>query len=598
MAEVVVFIQVRAYPRRDDSLPGIFLLEIKMSKEKNLNKNADKCDLKQKKENAEPLKIFIAVVPFLIGVYYEWTSCLASMFLLGYLWYCFRMNGKIQIFWSLPILAAVVIPVAYGISTFWAVDSGMALFGMVKFLSLPLFVLAVQQTGKEERESLTDYVPSSGMIMVILSWILGMVPVLEVHFGVNGRLAGFFQYPNTFALYLLVGIIILVSKGQWDKAKVFNIFILFTGILLTGSRTGFALLVATVLCFCFLIREKRVRLGLLGILFLLVAATGIYVVVSGNTGAVGRYLTASFSSSTFLGRLLYYKDAIPVIFRHPFGLGYMGYYFTQGAFQTGVYSVVNIHNELLQFLMDIGWIPAGILIWAVIKGIISGGVKERLIIVMILLHSLVDFNLQFLSIFFVLFSVIVINEKNTGEKLRKSVLVTGVVLISCVSLYFGLDSALYYLKQYSASAHLYPGNTNAWMQLLVTAEDTEEMDEIAEKILVMNPDNPLANNAKARVSYASGDFGKMISYKQAALKYYRYDLEEYLDYFNMLYVGYQLYIENDDPDSASICRDQLLKIPNMIEEVLNETDPLAYRIHDKPELEMPKEYKDILRLLE
>lgn len=543
----------------------------------------------------KPLKIFIAATPFLLGVYYEWTSCLASMFLLGYLWYCFRMNGKIRIFWSLPLFAAAVLPVAYGISTFWAVDSGMALFGMVKFLPLPLFVLAVQQTEKEERERLTDYVPASGMIMVILSWVLGLIPVLENYFRVNGRLAGFFQYPNTFALYLLVGIIILLSKGRWNKDKVLNLLVLLAGILLTGSRTGFILLAATILYFFFGIREKKARLGLLGILALLMAVTGIYVIISGDTGVIGRYLTASFSSSTFLGRILYYKDALPVILRHPFGLGYMGYYFTEGSFQTGVYSVVNIHNELLQFLLDIGWIPTGILAWALIKGIISGKTKERIIIIVILLHSMLDFNLQFLSIFFILFSVIEISEKNVKESARKGVLVAGMVLISGASLYFGLDSALYYLKQYPASVTLYPGNTNAWMQLLGKAEEVEEMDEIAEKILVLNPDNPLANNAKARVSYANGDFGNMITYKELSLQYYRYDLEEYLDYFNMLYVGYQLYTENNDMSSAEVCRERIIEMPDMLQNVLDKTDPLAYCIQDKPELELPEEYEQILR---
>lgn len=549
----------------------------------------------KKKANIEPLKIFIAAVPFLIGVYYEWASCLVCILLMGYLCYCFKTNGEIQISWSVPLFAAALIPAAYGISAFWAVDSGMALFGMAKFLPLPLFVLAAQQTEKEERKSLTDYVPASGMIMVILSGILGLIPVLETYFRVNGRLAGFFQYPNTFALYLLVGIIILLSKRDWTKGKMFILLVLSLGILFTGSRTGFILFAAVLLCFCFLIHDKRVRLGLVGILVLSAAVTGVYVLVSGNTGTVGRYLTASFTSSTFLGRILYYKDALPVILRNPFGLGYMGYYFTQGTFQTGVYSVVNIHNELFQFLLDIGWIPTAILAAALIKGIISGKAKERLIIIVILLHSMLDFNLQFLAIFFILLSVIDIDGRKTGKKLGKSVLAVSAAVLCCVSLYFGVDSALYYLKQYSASAALYPGNTNAWMQLLGSAEDAEAMDEIAEKILAMNPDNPLANNAKARVSYSNGDFGNMITYKELSLEYYRYDLEEYLDYFNMLYVGYQLYTENNDLGSAEVCRERMSEIPNMFKEVLDKTDPLAYRIQDKPELELPEEYEQILR---
>ena len=175
---------------------------------------------------------------------------------------------------------------------------------------------------------------------------------------------------------------------------------------------------------------------------------------------------------------------------------------------------------------------------------------------------------------------------------------TGAVLIACVSIYFGTDSMLYYLKQYQASAYLYPGNTNAWMQLLGSEEDAEKMDVIAEKILALNPENPLANNAKAQVAYNSGDFANVIVYKERSLKYYRYELKEYLDYFNMLYTGYQLYLENNDSRSADICRKHLLKIPGMIEGVLSETSSLAYRIQDRPEMKLPKEYVEILHTLE
>lgn len=554
-------------------------------------------DYIQKTVSEGPLKIFIATAPFLSGMYYEWASGIAVVFLVGYLWYCFMTIGEIRILRSVFLLAAAVIPAAYGISTFWAVDSGLALLGMSKFLPLPLFVLAAEQVEKEFRKNLLDYVPVSGMLMLIVSEVLGVIPVLEPYFRVNGRLAGFFQYPNTFALYLLIGIIVLISKGCWNKIRILNLLVLFVGIFLTGSRTGIILLGVTVLSFCFLIRQKRIRLGLIGIFVLLLAISGVYVIVTGSTSSVGRYLTSSFSTSTFLGRMLYYKDAMPIILRHPFGLGYMGYYFTQGAFQTGVYSIINIHNELLQFLLDIGWIPTGILIWSVIKGIISGGLRERMIIIIILLHSMLDFNLQFISIFFVMFSVFDLNGKIIGRVSGKGMLTAAAVLLGCMGLYFGVDSALYYMKIYSMSARLYPGNTNAWMQLLTEAEKPEEMEEIADKILGLNPDNPLANNAKARVAYSNGDFGSMISYKQQALKYYKYDLEEYLDYFNMLYVGYQLYQENNDPDSAEVCRKQMLGIPDMLQEVMNATDSLAYRIQDKPELELPEEYQVLLNVL-
>lgn len=553
----------------------------------------------------KPLKLFLGAAPFLAGLYYEWMSGLACIFLIGYLWYCVRNTGSIRIFRSLSMLTYVLLPVVYGVSVFWAVDSGMALMGMLKFLPIPLFAAAAGQLEREQRKGLLDYIPVSGAVMTVLSWGLSLIPGADTFFIVNHRLAGFFQYPNTFALYLLVGMNVLLTgesrgiileKKQWVKMFV-NLLILLAGIVLTGSRTGFVLLVVNILCYYFILKDRRVRMGLAGVLILLAASVGIYVLVTGNTSSVGRYLTASLSSSTFLGRLLYFKDALPVIARRPFGLGYMGYFFSQGSFQTGVYSVMNVHNELLQFLLDIGWIPTGLMIWTAARGFLRGGLREKMIIAVIVLHSMMDFHLQFIAIFFILSAAVDLEEKNGKEFAKKGAFMAGTAAVVCVSLCLATSSALYYLKMYPASVLVYPGNTSAWMELLTEQEDAESMDETADRILELNAANPLANNAKARAAYSKGDFQSVISYKKQALEYYRYSLEEYLDYFDMLYVGYQLYLENGDADSAAICARCMQEIPVMLKEVEEETDSLAYKISDKPELKLPNEYALILQMI-
>lgn len=566
-----------------------------MSKGKNIKRDTQI----RRTVSPQPLKIFTAAVPFLFGIYYEWGSGIICLILLGILWHCFRCRGEITLPVNFLFLSAVIIPVMYGISSIWAVDSGMALFGMAKFLPLPLFVLAVSQLEQKEKAELLDYIPLSGGMMVLLSAVLGMIPVIDQYFVVNSRLAGFFQYPNTFALYLLIGIIILISGEKWAKGSIAYLVVLIGGVLLSGSRTGFILLVFTTICYLLLLRGKRIRRGLGGAAVSVVLFAGLYVWITGDTESVGRYLTTSLSSSTFLGRLLYFKDALPVILTHPFGLGYMGYYFTQGSFQTGVYSIVNIHNELIQLLLDIGWIPTGIFLWAVIRGFIKNRSRNRMIIAVIMLHSMMDFNLQFISIFFILLAVLDVPEEKDRNRISgKKILLLGFALIEGVSIWLGADSALYYLKMYPQAVSLYPGNTNAWMQMLMETESTTEMEELADRILALNPENALANNAKARAAYSEGNFGAVIEYKEKALAYYRYNLTEYLDYFNMLYVGYQLYMQSGDPGSAEICAEKMREIPERLEEVEKETDPLAYRINDKPELELPEEYWDVLESLE
>ena len=59
------------------------------------------------------------------------------------------------------------------------------------------------------------------------------------------------------------------------------------------------------------------------------------------------------------------------------------YYYLQGSFQTGVYSVLNIHNELMQVLLDVGWIPAALMVMAVVKSFMAkqtGLTKRRRLI--------------------------------------------------------------------------------------------------------------------------------------------------------------------------------------------------------------------------
>ena len=87
---------------------------------------------------------------------------------------------------------------------------------------------------------------------------------------------------------------------------------------------------------------------------------------------------------------------------------------------------------------------------------------------------------------------------------------------------------------------------------------------------------------------------RVIEYKERAIALARYSLEEYLDYFQMLHTGYQLYLQQGDRTSAEVCRQKLLNIPQQMEAVLQGTSPRGWRIQDQPELTLPEEYQRIL----
>lgn len=73
---------------------------------------------------------------------------------------------------------------------------------------------------------------------VVLSVILGQIPLLRELFFVNGRLAGFFMYINAFTAFLLAGVIVLVGKKELGKRNDLELFILLAGIVLSGCRTS------------------------------------------------------------------------------------------------------------------------------------------------------------------------------------------------------------------------------------------------------------------------------------------------------------------------------------------------------------------------
>ncbi len=541
-----------------------------------------------------PLKWFVAIVPFFAGLYYEWAAWLAGLFLVGYIFFCYKKTGYIKIKKNAVLYFSVVLVIMYGLSALWAVDHGMALFGFVKFMPVLIFVIAFNQVEKEVKAEIMDYIPISGCIMTVASVVFGKIPGFSDYVMVYSRLAGFFQYPNTFALYLVVGLAILLSVERWNVKKIILSGILLAGIGLTGSRTGFIILALLIFIYFFTIKDKRIKRGLLIGLGLLIAVAGIYVVVTGNTWTIGRIFTLSLSSSTFIGRILYCKDALPIILKHPFGLGYLGYYFTQGSFQTGVYTVMNIHNELFQILLDIGWISAVLFLYVIVQGLRKGSFRNKLILFLIVLHSMLDYNLQFIAMFFVFIIVAFIDEGKEVKIKPQSPAFIMSLAIGCLGLYLGIASLIYSVKIYDVAARIYPGNTLALMELMKQTEDVEALDELADKVIKLNDSVALAYSAKAKAAYAEGDFSSVILYKRKVLELSKYQIREYKDYFEMLYVGMQLYSQQGDEESAQICKDELLSIKTRIDRVLADTDELGYKFDTKPRLNLPEEYLEIL----
>lgn len=544
------------------------------------------------------LRIIFAASFLFAALYYELACAAAAAALMGLLIWRLKEKRPLCVRLNAATAAIGLIWLFYLLSAFWAVDRGLAFWGAVKYLPAALFALCALQCDANGRRQILSDIPLIGAVMTVASFVLGFIPVFSDTFFVNGRLAGFFAYPNTFACFVLIGIVILIAakkeyKYKWLSAVCFAI--LLFALLEAGSRSVYIIAIPAIIAAVIVGRRKKLwwfaaagaAAALITVAFMLFA----------DLGAAERITSLSASSSTLLGRLLYWKDVLPVILKHPFGLGYLGYYTSQGSFQSGLYSVRWVHNDLLQLFADVGWIPAAAALIAAVKAIFSKRLNAavRIVLLVLLAHCMFDFDLEFVSMYFVL---ILCLDLEGGKEAQIRPAAAALLPFACaaaaLSVWIGISSTLTYAGFHSAAAKVYPWNTLSNAELLTQTDDIDELEELADKIIRQNEYIALAWNAKALVSYSNGVFGTYITLKEQAISLNRYSIDEYEDYFEKLAVGVELYTEAEDEDSAQVCLEKIEGIQDMLDELKEQTSALAFKLADEPVFTMSDEYYEYL----
>lgn len=520
-----------------------------------------------------------------VGGFHEFISAALAVVFAVYLIVLVKKNKGLA--WKDTALswALLVLVVLYGISALWAVDSGMAFIGFLKFLPVFLYLLILRQTGQG---NVTRILPIFGAVSVVISAVCMQLPVLENFFGVVGRLAGFFQYPNTYGLFLLVCQLLLLKKGikKWD---FLTLAVLLGGFLYTGSRTVFVLAVLVNVAWFAIGGRKRlwVVLAICGVL----ALGAVMVLLWGEGTVLYRYLKISVTQSTFMGRILYMIDSLPLLVRYPLGMGFMGYQFTQGSVQTGVYSVAYVHNDILQVFLDVGWIGGGVFLGALIRYFCRKDIswREKLIPGTIVAHSLFDFDLQFVAIFMLL---VVLMEPEQGSCSASSKVNTikqgAFALVAAVCLYMGVTLGLSYFECRTVAQMLYPYNSMNMVQMLQQEVDLDKANGLADQILAQNDHCFGAYSVKSKYAYSQGDFSQLIYYKRLALAENPFEQTEYVEYCQMLMNGIAVYEQNGDNQSADICRQELVAVYTQFSQNRHRLSYLGSRIDTQPVLKLPE----------
>ena len=488
-------------------------------------------------------------------------------------------SRSIRIHVDSNMLAITLIPIMYLISSLWAVDSGMALMGFVKFMPVLLFALILTYMD-QGREKIKRALPYIGALMTVFSVIFMKLPILDIYFQTAGRLSGFFQYPNTFAAFLLICLIILLHEDESEHKRIraLSLVILCVGIILTGSRIVFA--ITFLMIVLELILKTGIKKKTVVICGTVILAALCITMILNHQGVTH---IASTNMSTLWGRLLYYADALPVILKHPFGMGFYGYYFTQSGFQTGVYNVVNIHNELLQFMLDVGWIPAVLLFTAMVKTLVNKEVcvRDKMVMLVILLHSMLDFDLQFMTMFFVM--ILFLNMGNVKEYDISSVTKSLIMIISVaaitVSARIGFSDFMFINQHSEEALDIYKGNTMAEISVIMSGKGNESM---ADDLINSVPKLYVGYSISADYSFSNGNLPDFMIKKDKVLEMAPYQYNEYEKYAQMMCYACEQFISDGDYSSARICMNKITEIRQKMAQAAEGTSSLAWKIDDKP----------------
>ena len=547
---------------------------------------------------ARALKWLNFVLPFAFGGFFTYFALPLTAFLLAVLWKTVRQNGTLKLKMNLSAVAIVLVALGYLVTPLWAADKGMAAFGMIRMLPLLLYLVLLLQIPAEERVGVLDLVPLSGAVMTVLSMALLLIPALGTYMTISDRLAGFFAYPNTFAAFLLAGLLLTMLKRErkWQDYLLGGILTL--GVIASGSRTAFVFLgVAVVLL---LIPKGRGKMAVFAAVAV-AAGIGISFLLAGFEPLSGadRFTTIDVSESTFLGRLLYYKDAVAIIVRHPFGTGYWGWRALQGGAQTGVYAVTFVHNSLLQLFLDIGWIPAIAIAAAFLKTIFSKETSyaARAVLLVVLGHCLLDFDLEYLSIWLILIPLLPMDTGREVAIKKAPVLAVGSVMLA-LCLWLGTGDFLAQMGWNEACLSVTPFRTDSLEKRLYGEGDMTELAKTADKMLSLCPTSSIAHSAKANVAFSGGQALLMMEEKEQAIANARYTLVEYTDYLDKLFALYQAYSQMGDSDSTLYCARKILEVPGMLQAVVDSTAPVAYKIADVPDLTLPAQYLQAIEQLQ
>ena len=246
----------------------------------------------------------------------------------------------------------------------------------------------------------------------------------------------------------------------------------------------------------------------------------------------------------------------------------------------------------MQIALDVGVIPGALFVIAIVKTILKKGFPfyKKLAILSICAHSFFDFDLQFLSVFFLLFLLLDHSDGKTINIRKNRNLLNGILCVLLVmNVYMGVHLTLAYFEQNKAADTIYPFNTDVKIAMLENETDLETANKISDQILAQNTVTPIPYSVKSKYYYSIGDFNSLIECKRAVFERNPFKYYEYEEYCQMLINGIGLYQKAGDSQSVKYCQQELVSVKNALDFNMSKLSELGQKIDLQPTTQLPKE---------
>ncbi len=533
-------------------------------------------------KNFDLLSLFLmafALFSFsLNGLYYSYQKSVVIVISIFVIYIKNRRNKEVKIsldksFYS---LLAMLILIVFGLIFF--VEKGMAIHSFTTYLLYISSYIMFSNLDESDKNFLKNNFIFFALISLVFIFVFKNNSIItRLSLIIDGEFAGFLQYSNSYALFLLIILHLVLYKK--NKYKYAFAFVLIAGIIFTKSNAGIFFMLAYILIYI-LIKTKKKAIVLF--IYLLVLSLAVYLHIINFMGIQNFF--ASFNplrSSSFLSRLLYYKDASKMIIARPFGYGYGGYFFSQHFFQTGYdYSVRFVHSMPLQILIDYGLLGFAFFTTLIVSLFKNTKNEDRLIVIFVILYSLIDFHMQF-DIFLILLFLF------SNNKLKiiviKNTRFFGILLSSIIafSIYVFSFNILYCHKDYESSSKIYPYDTLLYKRELKLADD-----EKLSNMLEINPYLYFAYEELAKRALNDRKYEDALAYARLYKSYY-----PMRDFKNSFYLSVLAeYLENDYRQELE---DELLKYEKYVESLKKERNT-KLDVRHKFDFELSDEAKEII----